>query len=61
MARPTRFCKKCGEYVAEKNVYNSGNDRFEEKLVHIDGVGNTIYRSHQAVEEQNGKISEQRG
>lgn len=49
MARPTKFCIKCGEYVAEKDVYNPGNDRFQKKLVHIDGVGNTIYRNHAAV------------
>lgn len=49
MARPTKFCIKCGEHVAEKDVYNSATDRFDRKLVHIDADGKTIYRAHTAV------------
>lgn len=51
MSRPTRYCKECGEYVTEKDGYNSVTDRFVKRLVHIDADGKTIYRAHPAVED----------
>lgn len=54
VVRSTKYCAKCGEYVTEMNTTVSG-DTWTKKLVHIDGDGNTIYRSHQAVLETSHK------
>lgn len=42
--RPTKYCAKCGEYVAVE----AGT----KKLVHIDADGNYIYRAHRPVLEE---------
>jgi hypothetical protein len=51
MSRPTRYCLKCGEYVA--NDFIDGYGRYHEKavLVHIDADGRIIHRAHAAVED----------
>ena len=54
MSRPTRFCEKCGEYVAERRVTTRRSFSRpltpELRLVHISADGAIIHRSHKAVE-----------
>lgn len=52
MARPTRYCRKCGEYVTEMFVTIDTHPRptTVERLVHIDGAGTQIHRAHAAIE-----------
>lgn len=51
MSRPTRYCAKCGEYVAERHIYMPYQRRVERRLVHISADGAVIYRNHAPVEE----------
>jgi hypothetical protein len=53
MARPTRFCAKCGEYVADGVRYVNVGGTLTPKnvLIHIDADGREIYRAHAPVEE----------
>lgn len=51
--RPTRYCARCGEYVAEQVVAaptHAQPFRSVERLVHVDADGLRIFRAHAAVE-----------
>lgn len=50
MARPTRHCSKCGEYVTDGYVTNPVTMKTEKKLIHINADGSRIYRNHNATE-----------
>ena len=52
--RPTRYCAKCGEYVADgTRSQQTGYREFRivQRLIHIDADGNEIFRNHVPVEE----------
>lgn len=55
MSRPTRFCGSCGEYVDEReDSWWSDKTRTWHRvvrLVHVDGAGARVYRSHAAIDE----------
>lgn len=55
MARPIRYCAKCGEYVDNQFVVKLDMNRelvTKSQLVHIDADGRIIHRNHAAVEEK---------
>lgn len=57
MARPTRYCKNCGEYVTDAVVtigLRTGYERVVKKLIHIDGSGKELHRRCKAEEEAHG-------
>lgn len=51
MSRPTRYCKKCGEYVKEDTVVNPTTLEVQKKLIHISADGNRIHRNHEPIED----------
>ena len=51
--RPIRYCEKCGEYVDDgyREVRQGRFTTLVPCLIHINGDGVQIYRSHAAVED----------
>lgn len=51
--RPTRYCSKCGEFIATalKAKQRFGSVYWQNVLIHIDGSGKEIFRAHAPLEE----------
>lgn len=54
--RPTRFCLKCGEYIAlvHRAAHINGSTTMREILVHTDTDGEEIHRAHAPIEDMRG-------
>jgi uncharacterized OB-fold protein len=51
MSRPTRYCARCGEYIAERHIFSPTTRTLKLKLVHVSETGAVIHRNHAPTED----------
>lgn len=51
MSRPTRYCKTCGEYIADGTRWIARTRTSVPCLIHIDADGRKIDRAHAPIED----------